>query len=372
MFRRRLYAGQSFGHSHRVRSWIRHHKKIAIPGAVIFVLLLGVGGFAVFKLTHKKAPPAAPVAKKETPKPAAAPAPLVYHSPLTGLEVTKDQSERPVTGIMIENSPDARPQSGMIDAGVVFEAIAEGGITRFLTLFQEKGPTLVGPVRSVRSYYVDWLGAFDAGIAHVGGSAAALQTVRGGGFKDLDQFFNGGYYWRATDRYAPHNVYTSFEKLNALNQAKGYTHSNFTGFPRKAEAASATPNATKIQINISSGLYDSTYAYDKSSNTYLRSEGGAPHIDRESKQQLHPKVVIAMKVQESTVLEDGYRENINAIGNGDCWVFQDGNVQHGTWQKAGIHDQIIFKDDNNSSLKLNPGQTWIAAVPNAQSVTWQP
>ena len=107
---------------------------------------------------------------------------------------------------MIENSPDARPQSGLKAAGVVYEAIAEGGITRFMALYQTSKPELIGPVRSLRMYYLDWFAPYSASIAHVGGSLNALTEARSGKYRDLDQFFNSQTYWRASDRYAPHNV----------------------------------------------------------------------------------------------------------------------------------------------------------------------
>jgi hypothetical protein len=140
-------------------------------------------------------------------------------SPLTGVQVPPELAKRPVTGIMIENSIYARPQSGIQDAGVVFEAIAEAGITRFLTLYQDAKPQYIGPVRSLRPYYIDWAGSFDASIAHIGGSPDALKRIRNGG-KDLDQFFNSGSYWRQPTREAPHNVYTSFKLLDRLNRQK--------------------------------------------------------------------------------------------------------------------------------------------------------
>lgn len=272
---------------------------------------------------------------------------------------------------MIENSPDARPQSGLKQAGVVYEAIAEGGITRFLTLHQQDKPQLIGPVRSVRMYYVDWLAAYQASVAHVGGSYLALQEVRNGNYRDIDQFFNSSYYWRATDRYAPHNVYTSFAKLDALNQSKGYTTSEFKGFSRIDGKPVDTPNATSIAINFSGPLYNTSYAYDKATNTYLRSEGGVPHMDREDG-QITPSVVVALKVDESTVFEDGYRQNINTIGSGEATIFQNGTALNVTWHKPDRTTGITFTDASGKDVPLVRGQTWIAAIPNGEgSVSWQ-
>ncbi|HSW77302.1 MAG TPA: DUF3048 domain-containing protein [Candidatus Chromulinivoraceae bacterium] len=353
----------------RVGDWIRHHRTTtyAISGAVLILIASGIA----FALLNQKMPDPPKVTAAVHPKPKPV-VPVVYYSPLTGNQVANQAATiQPVTAIMIENSPSARPQSGIKEAGVVFEAIAEGGITRYLTLHQEDKPQLIGPVRSVRSYYVDWLTPFNASVAHVGGSAAALATVRNGQYRDIDEFFNGAYYWRATDRYAPHNVYTSFAKLDALNVAKGYTESHFTGFTRTDGKAVAKPDATKIAIGFGSALYDTNYTYNPTTNNYNRILAGAPHLDREEG-QITPAVVVAMKVQETTVLEDGYRENINAIGSGEAVIFQNGTAQTVTWHKATQASQITFTDTNGKDVPLVRGQTWIAAVPIGRgSVSWQ-
>ncbi len=354
--------------TNKVITWIKSHKKLAIILGVMAVLLLGTGVAAVMYALNQ--PTEAPV-KVAKPKPTPKPEPVKYYSPLTGAEVaTEAITKQAVTGIMIENSPDARPQSGLKDSGVVFEAIAEGGITRFLAIYQEQKPQLIGPVRSVRMYYVDWIAAFNASVAHIGGSANALAEVRNGNYRDIDQFFNAPYYWRATDRYAPHNVYTSFAKLDELNNAKGYTSSEFTGFTRKDSKASEAPNATSIDVRISSALFNSHYTYNAATNTYDRSQAGAAHLDREAG-QISPRVVIALKVTEQKVFEDGWREQINAVGNGTAYIFQDGTVQEVTWSKASKAEQIKFTDATGADVPLARGQTWISAVPQSGGVSWQ-
>jgi len=349
--------------------WIKKHRIILIS---VFGFLFVTGATLVSFILFFQKPVETVKAPAIEVKKEPAPEPIKYYSPLTGdLVADEAASKQAVTAIMIENSPDARPQSGIKKAGVVFEAIAEGGITRFLTLFQEQKPQLIGPVRSLRMYYVDWLAAFDASVAHVGGSAASLTEIRNGSYRDIDQFFNSASYWRATDRYAPHNVYTSFAKLDALNVAKGYTTSSFDGFLRTDGKPIAEPTATSVNINISSALYNSSYVYDAKTNTYARSLGGVPHLDREEG-QITPSVVIALKVNESTVLEDGYRQKIDTIGSGEAVIFQNGNAIDATWSKASRKDQIVFKDINNKEIALNRGQTWISAVPNGSgSVSWQ-
>lgn len=303
------------------------------------------------------------------------PKPTTVEAPLTGLQIDPSLAKRPVTGIMVENSLDARPQSGLQDAGVVYEAIAEGGITRFIALFQDTRPEYIGPVRSLRPYYIDFATPWDASIAHVGGSPEALAQIRSGG-KDLDQFFNSGSYWRQSSRVAPHNVYTSFDKLDALNQAKGYTTSAPKSWKHKKDAPLKTPTAKSIDINIASFYFNSHYDYDAASNSYLRSEGGKPHIVTASAadnkgQQLHPKVVIAL-VMGYGIESDGQHSQYGVTGSGNVYIFQDGGVTQGTWSKADRPSQFVFKDTAGNEIALNAGQAWLVAVGGDNLISYKP
>ena len=351
----------------RLRAWMRTHprKTYAIAGAVLIL----IAGSVTYAILSQKPTEVKKIAVKSTSKPAPE---IKYYSPLTGLQVPDEAAtKQAVTAIMIENSPDARPQSGLKQSGVVFEAVAEGGITRFLTLHQQNKPQLIGPVRSIRIYYVDWLAAFNASVAHVGGSPSGLAELRNGNYRDIDQFFNAGAYWRSTDRYAPHNVYTSFERLDALNQAKGFTESTFTGFNRIDGKPSEAPNATAIAMTISGPTYNSTYAYDQASNTYARSQAGAPHLDREDG-QITPSVVIALKVSMTKTMSDGYHEDITTTGSGEAVIFQNGVALAATWHKADRTTQLSFTDSEGKDIPLVRGQTWISAIPNGTGdVTWQ-
>lgn len=352
--------------------WTRLHQLLHDNhGVRYFVIAVGVllgTGLVVLAWMWQQPQPEDPVVSTvKTTKPV-----QKYYSPLSGLEVPDEAtSKRQVTAIMIENSPDARPQSGLKDAGIIYEAIAEGGITRFIALYQEGRPGLVGPVRSVRPYYVEWAAAYDAAVAHIGGSARALEMIRSGNYGvDIDQFFNAGAYWRADDRAAPHNVYTNFDRLDELTQSKGKTSSAFTPIARKDDTKAKTPTATHINMPISSAWYAIDYEYDAASNSYIRKVGGEPHLDREAG-QLQPKVVIALEVAMTREMEDGYREQIVTTGSGQAFIFQDGTVIEATWQRPDVKSQISFVDQAGKPIELNRGQTWITALPNTKVPTWQ-
>lgn len=334
-----------------------------IAGSVIVAILLvgGVGGVYALKNLFNKPQQVAstPVVVEEPPAKTTEP------SKLTGVEVNPKLNKRPVTSVQIENSPDARPQSGLKDAGIIFEAIAEGGITRFNVMYQEGQPKNIGPVRSIRPYYIDFFFPFDASVAHAGGSAEGLAKIQRLGVKDIDHGANADAFRRASDRYAPHNLYTSMSNLDAVSKRRGYKSSEFTSWPRKEEAKPTKPKVTKIDFVISSYLYDVHYDYDKKNNLYKRVMGGKPHNDRESGKQLTPKVVVAMVMDYS---KNGIYSVYKTTGKNKIYVFQDGNVTEGTWQKKNSKSQFVFKDKNGKELALNAGQTWVTIVASPNDV----
>jgi hypothetical protein len=332
--------------------------------AVVAILLLGGGGVGAYALFFKKEPAAVAPPKVNKPAAVVEQKPTTVANTLSGRQVDPTINSRPVVGVMIENSTDARPQSGLNDAGVIFEAVAEGGITRFLALFQDKNPSYLGPVRSVRPYYIQWAMGFDAGITHVGGSPEALQDMKDWKAKDLDQFTNGSYFRRVTNRVAPHNVYTSMDQLFDLSNKKGFSSSTFSGFPRKDPVPSKTPTAKAIDLKISSSAFNVHYDYEAASNKYLRSEGGAAHnvVDTSGATlRLEPEVVVAL-VMAQGISADGVHTTYASLGSGHAYIFQDGTVVEGAWKKNTQNEQLTIVDAAGAPIKLNPGQTWLTAV----------
>ncbi len=340
-------------------------KWLIIDSALLVVVIVAaLGIYALYRHLTQLPPLPKTRAVKQVPKPTTVP------SRLTGLDTSPDLNNRPITGVMIENSPDARPQSGLLDAGVVYEAIAEGGITRFLALYQEAQPDYIGPVRSARPYYLDFILPFQGALAHVGGSPEALQQINALHVRNLDEFANAAAYKRISTRFAPHNVYTSSSSLDAVERKNGYTTSTFTGFPRKKDSPLKTATASKIDFSVSSFLYNAHYDYDPSTNTYKRSEGGKPHTDEKSQKQLAPKVVIAV-VMSYAIESDGKHSQYGTTGSGNAYVFQDGGVTKGKWSKASRTDQITFTDTQGQTIKLNAGQTWISLVASDSAVSYK-
>ncbi len=347
--------------------WVKRHKAIII--GIIAAIVVGGGAAMAFGVFGEK--PQATVIKVIKKEPAK---PKTVASPLSGVQVAPELAERPITGVVIENHTDARPQSGLQDAGVVYEALAEGGITRFLAFFLDQKPKEIGPVRSVRTYFVDWALEFNAPVAHVGGNVDALDLIRPLKMKDMDQFANGNSFYRTSDRYAPHNMYTTTEKLDALEKKLGFDDkSDFTPSPRVVqEKAAATADHPNIHINYSYNGYQVDYQYAAATNDYARLLAGKPHIDRNTGQQIHVKNVVIQympttygttRIGEQTVI-------MATPGSGKAVILRDGTAVEGTWSKSSHTSRTIFKDSAGKEIPLNPGNTWYSIVPVGNSVTY--
>lgn len=362
----------SMPHARNPFGWLSHltKKQKLIISLVSVAVLLGGGGGAYAFVFNKPAPePPKTQAVQATPTPTPPPKPTTEASRLTGVQISPELNKRPVTSVQIENSPEARPQAGLKDAGVVFEAISEGGITRFNASFLETQPDYIGPIRSVRPYYAVLSAPFDPVFVHAGGSADGLAKINSLGLKDMDHGANGAAFQRASDRYAPHNLYSSTAALDKASQKRGYTTSDVKSFTRKTEKKGQTPTASSINMAISSALYNTSYTFDAASNTYKRNLAGQPHTDHRSGVQISPTVLVAMSVPYS---RNGIYSVYQVVGSGSVTIFQDGQVTKGTWTKASEKEQIVFTDAAGQIIGLNPGQTWITLLKNDSQVTYTP
>ena len=353
------------------KSWLRRNLKWIVPVIAVLVVAGGASAYYVFRPV---APVAAVTPATPTPKPTPVPTPVLKASPLTGELIDPVLADRPIRSVIIENQTDARPQSGLSDAGVVYEALAEGGITRFQTFFLDKKPTSLGPVRSLRTYFVNWGLEFNAPVAHAGGNADALDLVVPLGMKDLNALVIGApSFYRTADRYAPHNLYTSTSLLDALINSRGWNQpATFTVSPRKADAPTQTPAHPNIHIDYSYNGYQVDYAYDAKNNYYLRNLAGAPHIDRNTGQQIHVKnmVVEYTPISYGTTRTGEQTVIMQTIGQGKALVFRDGDVVVGTWRKTSHNARTTLTDATGAEIPLDIGNTWYSIVPTGNNVSY--
>lgn len=370
-------------------------KKFIIICAILFVTVAG-GVIATMMLLSKK--PATPSSSDET----NAPEDPKYYSRLSGLEINNAKlNDSPIFCIQVPNGIDgARPHAGLQEAAIVYEAIAEAGITRFAAVFQNPVGTVIGPIRSLRLYYLEWDTPLGCTIVHAGGADDAIATLRSEGYNDIDE---GAYNWRdGADYIAPNNLFTDAKNLKSFAEEYGLEKSgaNAKTYPRllpeeakklreenQAAAAdktdengntvkSTTPLVTDIAINFgNSPDFNTRYTYDKETGLYARSyENGEkelsyncikeiPVMSRDCEQtQIAPSAVVAMEVEE-WLDDDNYHQAIQAVGDGTAYIFQNGKAIKGTWSKASRASQIVFKDESGNEISFAPGMLWISAIP---------
>jgi len=319
-------------------------KRLIIIVIVLAVVLLVAGVFA-YRATNKKQVPPSP--------------PQPVFSQLTGVEVDPEDAKRPILGIMIENSEAARPQLGLDSAGIVIEATTEGGITRYLALYQEDMPEVVGPVRSVRPHFLDWAMGFDVSLAHVGGSREALELIGQREVETLDQFEYDKSYYRDDSRQAPHNMYVRTRDLRDLQEELDKVGSQFKEIPRSDDNPSQDPQASSITVDFSSASFLARFLYDQSANRYTRYLAGELDIDTSSDKPITVKNLIVVKT-------DGQK----AIGSGEALVFKDGGVIKARWEKPDYENRVKIIDSENNEVALNRGTTWFAVLPKGRTVDY--
>ncbi len=307
-----------------------------------------------------------------------APKAELFESPINGILTEKTIAEKHPLAVVIENHPDARPQSGLAQSDIVYEAIAEGGITRFLSIFGTNEAEKAGPVRSARTFFVDWAHGYNAYLAHVGGNMDALDKIKAEKTLDLDQFAYPSSYRReyAAGLATEHTMYTSTIKLREQASKNGYSTANnfnlwkFKDDPKDEEKNLLAENQ-KINVDFSSPQYLVSFAYDKATNSYKRSLAGKPHNDKLTKAQINPKNIIVMTVKRKPVVtrinEAGYL--MTTIGSGKAQIFLDGKSILGTWKKQSEADRESFYDEKGQEIVFNRGQFWICVIPPESTVT---
>lgn len=291
----------------------------------------------------------------------------VIRHPLTGAKISSALAELPqVFGVMIENSADAWPLSGVDGAFLVFEAPVEGNIPRFLAFFSEdQNVEKIGPVRSARDYFLDWNAELDGMYAHVGGSPQALERIREDGIMDLDQFFQSEYFYRnELTRNAPHNVYTTTDDLvSAISEInEKYEHDTptydawiFTDgeFTPTADVLLPTPSIIHLDWSNSSG-YNVDWVYEPSTNMYSRTQGGNTYTAN--------NIVVLETSVDVIAGDDKGRKELVTIGTGEMHLFHNGVEIIGAWKKPSVEERLRFYDDEGNEIVMNAGTTWIEVI----------
>ncbi len=318
-----------------------------IGGAIAAVKLKGSGTPAVKKITQSD--------KKVT-------------SALDGLSYAANLANRHPLAVSVENHPGARPQSGLSKASVVYEAITEGGITRYLAIFGPQDVSEIGPIRSARLFFMDYAKEYDAFFVHAGGNEDALAKMDEYQIKDLNHATSFFYRdQKGRNVASEHTLYSNTDKLYKYAQTKGFdiNTSNFEKMKFKTDGPAATAGKG-VQINFSSDSYTVRWQYDPTTNAYSRFLAGKEDTDRIDGSQIKAKNIIIQTVERDFQPNGSYGEQnyvFHNTGSGKAWVMRDGQVIDATWKKNSLSSRTKYYDASQVEIEIDPGLSWYEIVP---------
>lgn len=391
--------------------------KLILIGIGVYLLFTGIS-FGVFSQVGSFGPVASPIVEgNETISQSTFSGPRTVECPINGVLYTEEQrsiwEKRQPLLVMVENHQQSRPQSGLSKADVIYEAVAEGGITRLLAVYScqvtepYEGRYDLGPVRSARSYFLDWASEYGECplYVHVGGAhcspdpatgrclsdprTQALEQIRSYGWLDrnshcdLDQFALSYQQCRrepertGLSKATEHTMYCDSNNLWEVAKNRGFESGWINDFvPWKfKDGASENERGSvdKISFNFWSGYsaYQVDYEYDPLENVYLRYNGGEPHIDFNTGEQLSPTVVVIQFTKEIGPVDTLKHLVYETIDSGKALIFQDGEVIEGNWEKEDRQSRTIYTDQNGEEVEFTRGQIWIEILPLGNQVDYE-
>lgn len=289
-------------------------------------------------------------------------------SPLDGIAYSGDVATRHPLAVSVENHPDARPQSGLSRASIVYEALTEGGITRYLAIYGPQDASEIGPIRSARLFFMDYLKEYDAFFAHAGGNEDALAKMSQYQIKDLED--STSFFYRKNkgrNVASEHTLYSNTDKLYKYASTKGFdvNTSDFEKMSFKVDGPAAT-TGKGVQINFSSDSYAVRWQYDPVTNTYSRFLAGKEDIDLSTSDQLKAKNIIIQSVERIFQATGSYGSQnyvFQNIGSGKAWIMRDGQTIDATWKKNTLTSRTKYYDSNQLEVEMNPGMSWYEIIP---------
>jgi hypothetical protein len=385
------------------RFWVGHRNlMIAVPALTLVAVLAGglllvsaSGGsaqgsatlIAGMMPTPTPMPTDSPtpfITPSPTPTPNLGPTPLPSgwaYSDLDGVPAPTNLAHREPIAVMIDDQVIARPQSGVSTASIVYQAPADGSQDRYMLVFQEGKAASVGPVRSVRTYYVVWAEEYKAVLGHFGGDSISLKKLIPAATKakslynmDALRFQQGCPYHRITTRPAPHNAYTNTTALFDCAAFLKYP-TTYQNLPdrlfRDDSPAASRPTAQTISIAYPTGTIG--YKFSPGTDSYLRLVGGKPELDPANNLDVYARSIVVMYQEKSISAnaEAGHpgRPDIANTGSGKALIFQEGSEVVGTWKKKNATALTRFYDSAGHEIPLVRGEIFMQIIPKSYVVT---
>ena len=278
---------------------------------------------------------------------------IAPRGPLTGLAAV---ARRPALAVKIDNHPDARPQSGLNEADVVFEELVEGGLTRFVAVFHSSDSDRVGPVRSGRTSDLELLANLNGALfASSGGNDGVLSALRQANLISVIENDVSSAYFRDEGREAPHNLYSRTTALFAADRARGGQPPPYFVF-RKEGVASPIGQPTQ---GVSVRIGNEGVSYVWNGKGWQRTAGGVAEKDKNGV-PLAPANVIVQFSDYGVSFADAQSPEVVVTGTGTAWILTDGKLIQGSWARPAKTAVTRFLGPDGADIRLTPGRTWIA------------
>ncbi len=283
-------------------------------------------------------------------------------------------SERPVAVMIDNDDKNARPQIGLNDAYLIYELAVEGGATRFMALFRNADTQKIGPVRSSRHYFLDYLMENDGIYTHYGWSPKAIQDISAFGINKINGVLggDGNIFWREEKFKGDwHSAYTSIKNIKEMAVQKGFametSHKNGILYADRYINLPAENVANTISLPYSS-FYRTGYAYNATTGLYEKSINGQPHVMQDGA-VVSVKNVIALLIHDTSLGDGTDRRDINTTGSGKGYYFTGGAYEEITWSKASRSGNTVFKKADGTELLINPGNTIVNVISPSATIT---
>lgn len=290
-----------------------------------------------------------------------------------------DSTSRPYA-VVIDNIKAAFPQAGLQDAYLIYEMIVEGGQTRLLAFFKDKTTSLIGPVRSARHYFIDYVMENDAYFVHHGYSPQAIRDLAAYDIDNINGLvYDGSTFWRTTDKSAPHNSFTSMTKLSSRVTSLKY---------RKVTNKTTLLNYSVDEIVISeyegsivantvtipySNVHTTKYEYDSELKVYKRFSYNVENVDKVTEEQYTAKNIIVINVKNyaDPYNSEAGRQTLDNVGTGKGYFITNGYAVPITYKKDTRQSQTIYKTLDGEEIVVNDGNTYIQIQPTTKKTTFK-
>ncbi|MGH2739162.1 MAG: DUF3048 domain-containing protein [Actinomycetota bacterium] len=294
--------------------------------------------------------------------------------PLTNEEGSSRRvARRPALAVKIENIPESRPQSGLAQADVIYEQPVEGGITRFIAVYQCADSDRIGPIRSARLVDAEVLPQFGVPLfAYSGGAGPVLEAISEASLVDASPANAGDAYVHDSARAAPHDLYASTGALFQTGRREGTTPESVFTFSNRLENRKAFDRSPQINVNYSPAA-NVFWSWDRASKRWLRSHDGIAHTLEDGTQVSVDNVIVQMvQVSDSGIVDAAGNPSpeVDVLGQGTAYIFRDGRVIEGTWVRDAVTDVTRFVDAQGNEIALTPGRTWIHLFPSDAALTF--